>query len=80
MIGQTYSVIARGSGTHVDVYENNKLKGLLGCFPVDWFEYFEAVDQPEAIEIIETASDQVVEEDIFEVPEEPALFEQMKLF
>ncbi|OES45253.1 hypothetical protein [Domibacillus iocasae] len=80
MIDQTYFVIARGSGSHVDVYANVDLTNMRGCFPIHWFENFGLVDQETEIEKIETVSDQVVKEDIFDVPEEPALFEQMKLF
>ncbi|MET1031601.1 hypothetical protein [Domibacillus tundrae] len=80
MIGKTYFVIARGAGLHVDMYPSAELKGMLACYPVHWFESFEAVDQPEEIESVETASDQVVEEAIFDPSEEPAFFEQMKLF
>ncbi|OES46018.1 hypothetical protein [Domibacillus iocasae] len=80
MIDQTYFVIARGSGSHVDVYENKELKGMMGCFPIHWFENFNLVEQETEMEKTEIASDQVVEEDIFDEPEQPRFFEQMKLF
>lgn len=79
-VGKTYFVIARGQGLHVDVYSNAELTNMLGCYPVHWFENFEHVGDPPVIEILEVASDQVVEENIFDQPEEPQFFEQMKLF
>ncbi|MET1031464.1 hypothetical protein [Domibacillus tundrae] len=80
MIGKTYFVIARGSGTHVDMYKKEDLKGILACYPVHWFESFEAVAQPKEIESMETAADPVIEEVIFDQPEELQFFEQMKIF
>lgn len=46
MVGKTYFVIARGSGTHVDVYETEDLKGMLACYPIHWFENFDSPEEP----------------------------------
>ncbi|OES45832.1 hypothetical protein [Domibacillus iocasae] len=64
----------------VDVYETDDLKRVLACYPVHWFEHFDLIELETKIENIETVSDQVIEEDIFDKQEEPAFFEQMKPF
>ena len=80
MLGKIYFVIARGSGSHVDVYVTEDLKGMLASYPVHWFENFDLVDRGPEIEKTETASDQAMEEEKFDDPQAPQVFEQLSLF
>lgn len=46
---------------------------MLGCYPIHWFESYKVVDHLLKIESVETVTDQVIEEDILDQAEEPAL-------
>jgi hypothetical protein len=75
-----YYVIACGSGSHVDYYSNQELKGILGNLPVHWFEDFESVEEGTVMEMAETSTEQALEVAKFDGEESSQFIEQLSLF